>query len=315
MQKEFSIVIPVFNEQESLGELTNKIKKAFEDFGKSYEIIFVDDGSTDKSLSILKVLESNQKQIRILSLRKNLGKSAALMLGFQKAIGKFIVMLDADLQDDPNSIKSLYQALKKNDYDIVSGWRKTRRDSKFKVASSLLFNKIVSILFGMEFHDLNSSLKIFKSEAAKKLRLYGGMHRFIPIMAQEEGFRVGEKEVIHHARKYGESKYKPTKILTEIPDLITMYFLTRYNRRPLHFFGKIGGLIFTVGFFILIYLSYLRFSGEKIGGRPLLLFGVLLIIAGLQIIFTGLLADLIVNLNNRETEEFPVKYESQDKNK
>lgn len=308
MQKEFSIVIPVLNEEESLRELVASIKESFVSLKKSFEIIFIDDGSTDRTLEILKILEKSNKNIRVYSFRRNLGKSPALMLGFQKAKGKYVVTLDADLQDDPKNIKVLYQRLSKNGYDIVTGWRKERKDKLIKKISSRLFNKIVSVLFGLKVHDLNSGLKIYKSQAAKDLKIYGGMHRFIPVIAKELGYSVGEKETLHHPRKYGVSKYKASKILTDIPDLITIYFLTKYTRRPLHFFGKIGTLIFTVGVLILMYLSYLHFIGEKIGDRPLLLFGILLVITGFQTIFTGLLADLTVNLNSNDHDEFPIKY-------
>ncbi len=308
MQKEFSIVVPVLNEEESLRELVVNIKDSFESLKKSYEIIFIDDGSTDRTLEILKILERSNRNIRVYSFRRNLGKSPALMLGFQKAKGKYIITLDADLQDDPKNIKVLYQRLTKNGYDIVTGWRKERKDKLIKKISSRLFNKIVSILFGLKVHDLNSGLKIYKSQAAKDLKIYGGMHRFIPVIAKELGYSVGEKETLHHPRKYGVSKYKASKIFTDIPDLITIYFLTKYTRRPLHFFGKIGSIIFAIGMIILAYLSYLHFIGERIGNRPLLLFGVLLVITGIQTIFTGLLADLTVNLNSEDHDEFPIKY-------
>ena len=308
MQKEFSIVVPVLNEEESLRELVANIKDSFESLKKSYEIVFIDDGSTDRTLEILKILEKSNRNIRVYSFRRNLGKSPALMLGFQKAKGKYIITLDADLQDDPKNIKVLYQRLTKNGYDIVTGWRKERKDKLIKKISSRLFNKIVSILFGLKVHDLNSGLKIYKSQAAKDLKIYGGMHRFIPVIAKELGYSVGEKETLHHPRKYGVSKYKASKIFTDIPDLITIYFLTKYTRRPLHFFGKIGSIIFAIGMIILAYLSYLHFIGERIGNRPLLLFGVLLVITGIQTIFTGLLADLTVNLNSEDHDEFPIKY-------
>lgn len=308
---DFSIIIPIYNEQESIRELIANIRRAFSGIKKTYEIIFVDDGSTDKTLSILKHAANENKDIKIYSFRKNLGKSPALMLGFAKATGKVIVTLDADLQDDPVNIKDLYQKLVKNGSDIVTGWRKNRQDSLFKKLSSKLFNSVVSVLFGLKVHDLNSGLKIYKSEVAKDLKIYGGMHRFIPVIANEMGYIVSEKEALHHPRKYGVSKYKFTKIFTDIPDLITIYFLTKYTRRPLHFFGKIGTVVLGIGVVILLYLSYLRlFLDERIGSRPLLLFGVLMVIAGVQTIFTGLLADLMVNLNSKDNNDFPVKYSS-----
>jgi len=308
-----SIVIPIYNEEESVRELITSLEDALRLFRKSYEIIFVHDGSTDRTFELLRIMEREHKHIRVFSFRKNLGKSPALMLGFKKALGEYIVTLDADLQDDPKNIKNLLQKLHKNELDLVTGWRRERRDHTFKILSSKLFNTIVSILFGLKIHDLNSGLKVYRSEVAKELQIYGGMHRFIPIIADEMGFRVGEKDVVHHPRKHGESKYKFTKIFTDIPDLITIYFLTKYTRRPLHFFGKIGSILFCVGFIILLYLTYIRLIfGESIGRRPLLLLGVLLVITGVQTIFTGLIADLIVNVNYKDEQSYPVKYESKD---
>lgn len=309
MEKEYSIVIPVLNEAESLKELLSNIKKAFLPTKTSYEVIFIDDGSTDETLNLLKTIEENEKLVRVFSFRRNLGKSAALMLGFKKANGRYIVTLDADLQDDPANIKGLRLKLKNGNFDLVSGWRKDRKDKKIKKVSSWMFNKIVSILFEMNIHDLNSGLKLYKAETAKELNLYGGMHRFIPVIAKELGYKVAEKEIVHHERKYGKSKYRSSKIFTDIPDIITIYFLTKYTRRPLHFFGKVGSALFFIGFLMLSYLSYLHFIGEKIGTRPLLLFGVLLVMVGVQTVFTGLLADLFVH-TNKENNNFPIKYAS-----
>ncbi len=311
---DFSIVVPVFNEEESLRELVSNIKRAFSTVKKTYEIIFIDDGSTDKSLDILKRIASENRNVRVLSLRKNLGKSPALTLGFRKASGKYIATLDADLQDDPLNILPLYKKMTKGNYDLVTAWRKNRKDSFFKVLSSKLFNKVVvPFLFEIKLNDLNSGLKLYKAETAKSLNIYGGMHRFIPVIAVEMGYRVSEKEAIHHPRKYGQSKYKFSKIFSDIPDLLTIYFIMKYNNRPLHFFGKIGGFILFLGLVILFYLSYLRlFLNQTIGDRPLLLFGILLVIAGIQTLFTGLIADLIVNTKSQKNDEFSVKYDSRE---
>jgi len=307
MTVDFSVVVPVLNEEESVEELVSQINKAFDKSKKSFEIIFIDDGSTDKTPDLIKDLQKTNKNISLYSFKKNLGKSPALMLGFKKARGRFIVTMDADLQDDPVNISPLYNELKRGNFDLVTGWRKNRKDKVLKKISSKLFNKVaVRLLFGSHLNDLNSGLKIFRAELAHELNLYGGMHRFIPLIAQELGYRASEKEAVHHARKYGVSKYKFTKIFTDIPDLITIYFITKYNRRPLHFFGKIGAISFLIGLAMLLYLSYLHFAGEAIGDRPLLIFGTLFVIAGIQTIFTGLIADLIVNLKSQEND-FPIK--------
>ncbi len=308
MEKEYSIVIPIFNEEESLRELVVKIEKAFKE-KNNIEIIFIDDGSTDRTLDVLKNLKKEKKNIKIVSFRKNLGKSAALMQGFKIATGKFVATLDGDLQDDPANIKQLKERMLKGDLDLVSGWRKERKDSSLKRFSSTIFNKVVSMLFKVNLHDLNGELKLYKSEVIKELHIYGGMHRFIPVIANELGFKIGEREIMHHPRKYGYSKYKSTKIITEIPDLITIYFLSKYTRRPLHFFGRVGSLIFILGILVLLYLSLLHFMGLKIGTRPLLFLGVLLVLAGIQTIFTGLLADLLVH-TRKDDADYPIKYAS-----
>jgi len=308
----YSIVIPVLNEEESILELYSEIEKALTFAKESYEIIFIDDGSTDNSLSILKALSKKNSNVRVISLRRNLGKSPALTLGFHKAQGELVVMMDADLQDDPSEIRKLSDKLSSG-YDLVSGWRKDRRDSLLKIISSKFFNALMSTLFNVKLHDLNCGLKVMRKEVSDELYLYGGMHRFIPIITKELGFSVSEEPVKHHKRQYGKSKYKPTKIFTDIPDLITIYFLTKYTKRPLHFFAKIGAPIAFAGIVALLYLSVLKLFGEEIGQRPLLIFAVLFVITGFQVMLTGLVADLIVNFNRKETSDFPIRFDSASK--
>jgi len=307
----FSIVIPVHNESESVAELVASIDSALAPMGAHHETLFVDDGSTDDTLEKLRRLADSHRGIRIFSFRRNLGKSHALECGFRMATGDYILTMDADLQDDPGDLPHMFEQLKSRSLDIVSGWRRNRRDNALKILSSKLFNLIVvRMLFGATFKDMNSGLKLYRAHVARELQLYGGMHRFIPLIASEMGFRVAEVPVTHHERKYGSSKYRSTKILTELPDLLTLFFLVKYNRRPLHFFGKIGSVLFAVGFAFLMYLTLLWFRGHPIGTRPLLSFGVLLILVGGQIVFTGLLADLIVNMSQDRRQKFPLKYAS-----
>jgi glycosyltransferase involved in cell wall biosynthesis len=307
----FSIVVPVRNESESIRELVAAIQTVFRGLDHSYELIFVDDGSTDGTLDTLKDVQRAQPRTRVVSFRVNAGKSMALACGFQMASGDFVLTLDADLQDDPADLPAMYAFLKREDVDLVSGWRKKRRDSALKVISSKVFNLVViRILFGLSFKDLNGGMKLYRRAVAKDLQLYGGMHRFIPLIATEMGYRVAEIPVTHHERKYGTSKYRPTKIFTEIPDLLTMFFLIRYTRRPLHFFARAGSLLSTAGLVVLTYLSVIWFQGEPIGHRPLLMFGLLLVLVGAQVIFTGLLADLIVNVSGRR-QPFPIRYSSE----
>ena len=308
-----SVVIPVFNEEESLAELHKDIVRNIKDLDTNYEVIFVDDGSTDSSLDILKNIAKKDNRLRIFSFRKNQGKGEALTFGFQKAEGDYIITLDADLQDKPSEIPKLLEKIKEG-YDLVCGWRISRKDSILKVLSSKAFNVLSSLFWGLKLHDYNCGLKAYSKDAAKSLRLYGGMHRFIPLILYQQGFKITEERVIHKKRKFGKSKYGFSKLWKDMPDIFTMLFLSKYSTRPMHFFGVVGGILFMIGFTILSYLVILRFQGETIGRRPLLLFGILLILTGLQIFFTGFLAELIINVSQRpqavEREKAILKYES-----
>ena len=306
-------VIPVYNEEESLPHFYPELLKYLPKLNKDYEVIFIDDGSIDNTLDILKDFAKKDRNIRIFSFRKNRGKAEALTLGFQKAKGDYIVTLDADLQDKPEEIIKLLNKSKEG-FDMVSGWRKNRKDSLKTVLSSRLFNFIMSSFWGVHLHDYNCGLKLYKKEAVESLNLYGGMHRFIPLLVAEKGFNVTEVPVIHEERKYGKSKYGFSKIFKDIPDIFTILFLSRYAKRPLHFFGFTGGIVSTIGFFILVYLTILHFLGQRIGDRPLLTMGVLLLLAGLQIFFTGFLADLVLHINSKneqsESSSYILKYSS-----
>jgi glycosyltransferase involved in cell wall biosynthesis len=306
-----SIVIPVYNEDESLEELLTSIEGAMAQANESYEVVFVDDGSTDGTFARLKSLAGTHHGVRVFSLRRNLGKSPALLCGFQKARGEYILTMDADLQDDPNNFRRMYDQLCAEGADIVSGWRRERRDNAVKIASSRVFNRLmIRVLFGSSFNDMNSGLKLYKADVARELNLYGGMHRFIPLIATEMGYRVAECPVRHNQRKYGASKYSPLKIFTEMPDLLTVFFLIKYTTRPLHFFARIGSALIALGVACLAYLTILWTQSIPIGTRPLLTFGVLLVVIGGQTVFTGLLADLIVNVGQNKRQEFPLKYAS-----
>jgi glycosyltransferase involved in cell wall biosynthesis len=307
----FSIVIPVRNEQDSLPELWMAVERSVSPLGVDWEALFIDDGSNDGTLEMLQSMARSAPHLRIFSFRRNLGKSSALDFGFRQARGEYIFTLDADLQDDPSDLQPMYERLTRSGADMVTGWRKDRRDGLLKILSSRLFNLVVvRVLFGVSFRDMNSGIKLYKADVARDLQLYGGRHRFIPLIASELGYRVEEVPVRHHVRKYGSSKYPSTKIITEIPDLLTLFFLIKYTRQPLHFFGRAGSLLFGVGFAALAYLTTLWMRGISIGTRPLLTLGVLLVLVGGQTIFTGLLADLIVNINHGRTRDVPLKYAS-----
>lgn len=304
-----SVVVPVFNEEESLEAFFKTLTQALSKIQEKSEIIFIDDGSNDSSLSMLQDFEKKDKSVRVFSFRKNTGKAEALSMGFSKAKGDKIVTLDADLQDDPFEIDHLITKLDEG-YDLVAGWRKDRKDTTKKIISSKIFNFLARVFWGLRLHDYNCGLKAYKSEAAKSLTLYGGFHRFIPLLVFQEGFRVTEEPVKHHTRKYGKSKFGFSKLWKDLPDIFTMLFLSRYSTRPLHFFGTLGLLMLGVGFLVLLYLTILWFSGVSIGSRPLLIFGVLLELTGLQMFMTGFLAELLINLLNKREMNLPLKYNS-----
>lgn len=304
-----SIVVPVYNEEESLEAFFSVLSSELKKLKKEYEILFIDDGSSDKSLVILKDFEKKDKNIRIFSFRKNRGKAEALTLGFQKAHGESIITLDADLQDKPSEIQKLLVALE--DYDVVCGWRKDRKDPGKKIISSKLFNYLTNKFWGLKLHDYNCGLKAYRTDAAKSLYLYGGMHRFIPALAYQQGFSVTELPVEHDIRKFGKSKYGFSKIFRDIPDIFTMLFLTKYGNRPLHLFGTVGGILTLIGTLIFLYLCIIWFGGVSIGRRPIFFVSILLIISGLQLFFTGFLADLIINISQKEKHTVPLKYSSE----
>ena len=306
-----SVVVPVYNERESLAELLESIHRSVAPVTGNYEIVFVDDGSTDGTFDTLSSMAADDERIRLFSFRRNLGKSPALLCGFQKARGQYILTMDADLQDDPGNLPRMYEMLVTERAQIVSGWRHNRRDNRLKVAVSRLFNRYtVRLLFGSSFEDANSGLKLYVAEVARELNLYGGMHRFIPVIATEMGYRVVECPVHHNERKYGASKYSALKVLRDMPDLLTVFFLIKYTTRPLHFFARIGSVLMLVGMLCLAYLTFLWMQSIPIGTRPLLTFGVLLVVIGGQTVATGLLADLIVNVSQTRRREFPLRYTS-----
>jgi len=307
-----TILVPVFNEKESLEafykELSSEVSKLKTDF----EILFIDDGSSDGSVDILKKFEKDNRSVKIFSFRRNQGKAEALTLGFEKARGDYIITLDADLQDKPSEISKILGLLQLGN-DVVCGWRKNRQDSKSKVISSGFFNFLISFFSKLKLHDYNCGLKGYSRVAAKSLKLYGGMHRFIPLLCHQQGFRVAEVPILHGERKFGKSKYGFSKLWKDLPDIFTMLFLKAYGRRPLHFFGLVGGITIFSGIIILGYLSYIHFQGETIGNRPLLFLGMLLVIGGFQVFFTGLLADLIINSQSSksmESDKSLIRYES-----
>jgi glycosyltransferase involved in cell wall biosynthesis len=292
-QIEISVVVPAFNESESLRDLAEETRAALA--GRSWEMIVVDDGSTDSTWYVVRELAS-ALPVRGLRFGRNCGKAAALSAGFEAAEGDFVVTLDADLQDDPAEIPALVEMVRSQGMDVVSGWKKDRKDPAGKRIPSRFFNFVVRKTTGLRLHDFNCGLKAYRSETAKRLDLYGEMHRYTPVLASQLGYSTGEKAVNHRPRRHGRSKYGPARFFRGYADLLTVLFLHRYSFRPLHFFGGIGTTLFAAGLAISAYLSVLWFMGEPIGRRPLLLLGVFLMMIGFQFISLGLLGEMQLRL-------------------
>lgn len=288
---DISVVIPLYNEEQSLAELSGKIAEAIDNY--SFEIIFVDDGSTDSSWDVISDLTQKSASIKGIQFRKNNGKSDALQTGFEEAKGEYVVTMDADLQDDPNEIPALIEMLK-DDYDLVSGWKKKRHDPITKTVPSRFFNAVTRFTTGIKLHDFNCGLKAYRREVIENIYLYGEMHRYVPLLAKWQGFdRIGEKEVKHHPRKYGTTKFGISRFLNGFLDLLTLLFVNRYMRQPMHFFGSMGVLFLIVGVVISGWLAYLKiFLGEPLSNRPLLFLGILLILLGVQFFSIGFLGEI-----------------------
>jgi glycosyltransferase involved in cell wall biosynthesis len=303
--KKTSVVIPLLNEEESLNPLHVEIKKAFSKLTCDYEIIFIDDGSTDKSLETIKRMAKENNKIRYISFKKNYGKSAALQLGFKSAKGDAVITMDADLQDDPAEIPNLLSKLDEG-WDLVSGWKKTRHDPFIKKHTSKLFNYFTRLSSGIKIHDFNCGLKGYRGEVVKRLKVYGELHRYVPVLANWEGFSVTEIPVKHHARRYGKTKFGISRFFKGFVDLMTVVFTTRYVKRPMHLFGLVGTMSFALGVLVNLYLTYEWFLGIPLKNRPLLFLGILLIIVGVQFFAVGLLGELIAH-NFQDDDEYNVK--------
>lgn len=297
-----SVVIPFLDEHETLEPLYRKLVAVLEPMGP-FELLFVDDGSRDGSFDVVEQLFRDDKRVRGIQLRRNFGKSSALATGFHAARGDIVIMIDADLQDEPSEIPQIIAAL--DHADLVTGWKQTRNDPWTKTLPSKIFNGIAGRAFGVKLHDLNSGFKAMRRDVAEALDPYGEQHRFLPILALQHGFAVSEVPVQHHQRSHGRSKYGWKRFFQGSFDLLTVAFLARFRHRPLHLFGPLGVAFFLAGLVASVYLSILHFQGESIGQRPLLIFAVLLLIAGFQFVFTGLLGELMTE--QRPKRSYPVR--------
>ncbi|HSR66733.1 MAG TPA: glycosyltransferase family 2 protein [Acidobacteriota bacterium] len=294
---EISVVIPVFNERENLGPLFRRLKSALDPLGKSYEILFIDDGSSDGSAQLLLEIEESDPTVRVLEFVRNFGQTAAIDAGFRHARGQVVIPMDADLQNDPADIPQILRTLELG-FDVVSCWRKDRQDTYLtRVLPSRLANALISRISGVELHDYGCTLKAYRRDIVRHIRLYGEMHRFIPIFATWAGARVTEIPVRHHPRRHGTSKYGLLRTFKVLLDLITIKFLGKYSTKPMYLFGGLGMLTWVGGSllsFLVLYQKY--FEGVKAHRNPLLLIAFFLFIAGLQLILIGLIAELIVRI-------------------
>jgi len=291
-----SIVVPVYNEEESLPELEKWIRRVMQENDFSYEIIFVDDGSTDKSWRIIQNLFKQNPYVKGTKFRRNHGKSAALNTAFKIAQGDVVVTMDADLQDSPDEVPELHRMIIEDGFDIVSGWKKKRHDPLSKTIPSKFFNFVTRKISGLPLHDFNCGLKAYKNEVVKNVEVYGEMHRYIPVMAKWAGFnKVGEKIVQHQERKFGVSKFGASRLITGFLDLLSITFVGKFGKRPMHFLGTLGTIAFVLGFLILTYLSINKIFYKDYGmaGRPLFYFGILALIIGTQLFVSGFIAELV----------------------
>ncbi len=293
---EISIVIPLFNEEESLSELESWIKMVMHAHSLDYEIIFIDDGSKDKSWEVIEQLRTKNTNVRAIKFRRNYGKSAGLNTGFQATRGRVVITMDADLQDSPDEIPELYRMVVEEGYDIVSGWKKKRFDPISKTIPTKLYNGATRIMSGIPLHDMNCGLKAYKGDVVRSIEVYGEMHRYIPVIAKAAGFtKIGEKVVKHQARKYGTTKFGLERFIRGPLDLLSISFMSRFGKRPMHFFGVWGIIIFFIGFLILLYflIEKLFLGGWGAADRPLFYVGILTIILGTQFFLAGFLGELI----------------------
>lgn len=307
---QISVVIPVFNEEESLPELINWISRVMQDHGFSYEVILVNDGSSDGSWDKIQFLAEQSGNIKGINFTRNYGKSAALDAGFNKASGEVVITMDADLQDSPDEIPGLYQMIQEGGYDVVSGWKKERYDPISKTIPSRFFNGVTRWISGIKLHDFNCGLKAYRLKVVKNIQIYGEMHRYIPLLAKWNGFgKIGEKVVQHQSRKYGYSKFGIERFLNGFLDLISVSFVHRYKKKPMHFFGLLGSISFMTGFLITCWLIFQKIYGlsqglkvREIVDQPLFFLALVALIIGVQLFVTGFIAELMTSNQSKEAE-------------
>ncbi len=306
-EPDLTIVIPVFEEEESLPELSTRIRATCEREGIRFDVLFIDDGSRDASWRVIERIHESDPRFHGLRFRRNYGKSAALAVGFERARGRYVATMDADLQDDPDELPPM-MAMLDGGLDLVSGWKRKRNDPLGKTVPSRFFNAVTRGLSGIKLHDFNCGLKMYRRPVVKSVRVYGELHRYIPLLAKWEGYgRIGEKAVVHHARKFGRTKFGLERYLRGFLDLISVMFMTRFAARPMHFFGGLGTIAFFAGIVISLWLSVEKLVfGHPVGDRPLLLLGGLLILFGAQMFTTGLLGEMVVRPAMERTAAYQI---------
>ena len=304
---DISVLVPVLDEAETVEELGARVAAVLDGLGSRFEVVFVDDGSRDGTAERVRAAHGRDPRIKLLRLRRNFGKAAALSAGVEHARGRIVITMDGDLQDDPEEIPRLLEMLETGGFDLVSGWKRERRDPAAKRIPSRLFNWVTRRLAGVDLHDFNSGFKVYRREVLDQIAVYGELHRYIPVLASRRGFAVGEAPVTHHARRHGVSKYGWDRFYKGLLDLITVLFITRYTRRPLHLFGAVGLVFLAAGFGIDLYLAILWLGGSTLSQRPLLLLGVLLMLLGIQVLTTGLLGEMITFKNFRRPDSYSIK--------
>ncbi len=293
---DISVIVPVYNEVESLPKLAEWIEKVMDENKFSYEVLFVDDGSRDGSWKIIEELSDRNFRLKGIKFQRNYGKSAALNQGFSECQGDVVITMDADLQDSPDEIPGLYAMIMKDKFDLVSGWKKKRNDPLNKTIPSKFFNGATGMMTGIKLHDFNCGLKAYHSDVIKSIEVYGEMHRYIPVIAKWAGFnKIGEKVVTHYPRQFGVTKFGIERYVNGFLDLLSISFVGRFGKRPMHFFGFMGTLVFFAGFIIAMYLAYAKFfmDGYKMTDRPLFYFGLLAMVVGVQLFMAGFLGELI----------------------
>lgn len=298
---DISVIVPLLNEEESLNELFEWIRKVMKENGFSFEVLFIDDGSKDRSWEVIEKLSKESSSVKGIRFTRNYGKSAALNVGFENASGDVVITMDADLQDSPDEIPDLYNMIMKDGYDMVSGWKKKRHDPIGKRYPSKLFNLTTRIISGIKLHDFNCGLKAYRNALVKSIEVYGEMHRYIPVIANKSGFtNIGEKVVQHQKRKFGKTKFGSGRIVKGYLDLLSITFMTRFSKRPMHLFGTLGSILFLIGFGIAAYLTYAKiFLLEyNMTERPLFYLGILAMIIGTQVFVAGFLAEMIARSGN-----------------